>query len=69
MSGEGWYLLLSNHGLVFIDVFTDDSLADRMLRHIMDLWYVSHMNLLYVHTLCDGLNAKLRLFYRQISSL
>ena len=36
----GWHLLLSDHGLVFVDVFTDDSVADRMFCDIVDLRYV-----------------------------
>ena len=36
---EGRHLLLSDHGLVLVDVLTDDSVTDRVFRHIMDLWY------------------------------
>jgi len=35
----GRHLLLSNHGLVFVNIFTDDSLTDRMFRHIVGLRY------------------------------
>jgi len=42
---EGWHLLLSNYGLVLFNVFTDDSVTDWVLRHIVGLWYDSSSSL------------------------
>lgn len=38
ISVSGWNIFLSNNGLVLVNLLADGVVADRVPRHILDLW-------------------------------